>query len=135
MTFPAPADEETGALPNDDRNLGILLLLGDPKPMGALLQTLRQEGLHVDTAGDLQAARTTFFGAGGHDCLVVGPDVRPGLAQKVASSLGTVDPALAMATFGPELQDARTSRTARLGSFHPSSRAGQGALLRFLRTL
>lgn len=135
MTFLRPGDEESSALPNDERNYGVLLLMGDPKPMGALLATLRDEGVQVDTASDLAAARATFFGAGGHDCLVVGPDVRPGLAQKVASSLGTIDPSLAMVTFGPELQDARTSRTARLGGFHPGSRAGQGALLRFLRTL
>lgn len=120
---------------NDDRNLGVLALLADPKPMQALLAALRDEGLCVDVVEDLPMARTSFFGTGGHDCLIIGPDVRPGLAQQVARSLGTVDPELAMATFGPALDGRSAVRTARLSGFHPGSRAGQGALLRFLRAL
>ena len=118
----------------EERSLDILALLADPKPMHSLLLHLRRQGLLVDTVADLHAARTAFFGAGGHDCLVIAPDVRPGVATSVAGSLGAIDPQLAMATFGPQLSD-RATRTARLGSFHPGSRAGQGALLRFLRTL
>ena len=119
----------------DQRRLGVLALLADPKPMHALLELLRQEGLHVDSVSDLHAARTSFFGSGGHDCLVIAPDVKPGIAAKVAVSLGQIDPGLAIATFGPELSDRSVVRTAKLGAFHPSSRVGQGALLRFLRTL
>ena len=120
---------------NEDRNIGVLALLADPKPMQALLTALRGEGLAVDTVEDLPAARASFFSSGGHDCLIIGPDVRPALARQVARALGTVDPGLAMATFGPDLSDRSTILTARLRGFHPSSRAGQGALLRFLRTL
>lgn len=120
---------------NEDRNLGVLALLADPKPMQALLIALRDEGLSVDAVEDLPSARTTFFSSGGHDCLIIGPDVRPGLAQQVARALGLVDPGLAMATFGPDLGGRSAVRTARLGGFHPGSRAGQGALLRFLRAL
>lgn len=112
----------------------MLALLADPTRMQPLLLQLRRLGLLVDTVCDLQSARTAFFSSGGHDCLVIAPDVRPGVANRVASSLGAVDPDLAMATFGPELRE-RTTRTARLKSFHPGSRAGQGALLRFLRSL
>ncbi|MCB9877057.1 MAG: hypothetical protein H6835_05580 [Planctomycetes bacterium] len=124
-------------LPDDvPQQLGVLALCGDPQPMHALLVHLRQAGLQVDAVRNLADARSTFFGAGGHDCLVIGPDVAPGLASRVAASLASVDPALALATFGPKLGDSRAAaRTARLGAFHPSSRAGQGALLRFLRSL
>ncbi|HEX5053829.1 MAG TPA: hypothetical protein VFZ65_18770 [Planctomycetota bacterium] len=104
--------------------------------MQTLLQALQAQGITVDVAVDLAGARRLFFGAGGHDCLVVGPDVRPGLAARVLESLRTVDPHLSTATFGPDLrQQAAPLRSARLAGFHPGSRAGAGALLRFLRTL
>ena len=103
--------------------------------MQALLATLRVEGLSVDTAQDLTAARASFFSSGGHDCLIIGPDVRPALVQQVVRAVDAIGPELAMATFGPDLNNRSAVRTARLRGFHPSSRAGQGALLRFLRTL
>ena len=121
---------------SDDRPLGILTLLDDPTPMQPLLVDLRSHGICVDVARDLTDARRAFFGAGGHDCLVVAPDVRPGLAVQVLQSLRTVDPDLPTATFGPDLHGRQSpSRTAVLTAFHPASRAGVGALLRFLRKL
>ena len=122
--------------PNDERQpLQVLALTANPKPMNALLAALRRAGIEVDVASDLQAARSSFFGSGGHDCLVIAPDVRPGMVNKVVKSLGHVAPKLAMATFGANLSERAVIRTAQLGGFHPSSRAGQGALLRFLRNL
>ena len=104
--------------------------------MQALLRELHAQGFAVDVANDLTSARRLFFGAGGHDCLVVAPDVRPGLAVRVLQSLRTVDPLLPSATFGPDLrQHEAPTRTVMLAGFHPSSRAGTGALLRFLRAL
>jgi hypothetical protein len=135
LTSAARHDEETGVLPLADQSLGVLLLLGDATPMGPLLEVLRQQGLRVDAVDDLEGARSSFFGAGGHDCLVVSPDVSPGLAQSVAAALTEVDPGVAIATFGPQVRGSKASRTARLCAFHPGSRAGQGALLRFLRSL
>ncbi len=131
-----PAEETLDLAASDDQQLGVLALCADIKPMQTLLLHLRDLGMHVDTVRDLEVARSTFFGAGGHDCLVIAPDVRPGLVARVVSSLGTVDPDLAMATFGPALRANRSAaRTARLGGYHPGSRAGQGALVRFLRAL
>ncbi len=104
--------------------------------MQALLRQLHEEGIAVDVAHSLADARQLFFGAGGHDCIVVAPDVRPGLASQVLQCLRMVDPELPTATFGPDLRRAEApTRTAMLAAFHPSSRAGQGALLRFLRGL
>lgn len=115
------------------RTLEILALLGDPRPMQALLASLREQDIHVDTATSLADARSAFFGSGGHDCLVLGPDVGPGLASRVMRSLRAVDPELPAATFGPgDRGDDARSRTAVLAGFHPGSRAGTGALLRFL---
>lgn len=135
MTCRQPADEENRALPNEDRDPAVLLLLDDPRQMAPLQQLLQREGLACDAVASLPDARATFFGAGGHGCLVVAPDVRPGLAQQVATSLHAMDPSLATATFGPPLAGTKVSRAAKLGAFHPGSRAGQGALLRFLRNL
>ncbi|MFT4512532.1 MAG: hypothetical protein ACI91B_001228 [Planctomycetota bacterium] len=123
-------------LPEHDlQSIEVLALLADPKPMQALLTALRLEGVHVDAVDDLQTARSKFFSSGGHGCLIIGPDVPPGVANKVAHSLDAIDPELAMATFGPQLNDRSVLRTAKLAGFHPSSRAGLGALLRFLRSL
>jgi hypothetical protein len=121
-------------VPEPVRQVGVLALLGNPTPMQPLLAHLRGLGMQVDTVADLAEARTAFFGSGGHDCLVVAPDVRPGIAAQVAGSLRAVDPELPMATFGPALgQRPRRGRDAMLASYHPSSRAGTGALVRFLR--
>jgi len=103
--------------------------------MQAMIEQLRAAGFGVDTARSLAAARQVFFGAGGHDCLLVAPDVAPGIAGAVVGSLREVDPGLPAVSFGPPLpRDTALARTAALG-FHPSSRAGVGALLRFLREL
>ncbi len=111
-------------------------MLADPTPMQPLLAHLQHLGMQVDVASDVATARALFFGAGGHDCLVVGPGVRPGVVSQVTRALRVVDPELAMATFGPALDaGARPARSAMLAAFHPSSRAGTGALVRFLRAV
>ena len=121
-------------MPTHDRQPGVLALLGNPTPMQALLAHLRQLGMLVDVVTDLADARARFFSAGGHDCLVIAPDVKPRVATQVARSLRTVDPELPMSTFGPQLGGpSRRAHEAVLAGFHPSSRAGTGALLRFLR--
>ncbi len=118
------------------RALDVLTLLGDPQPMQNLLRELATHGFRVDVAHGLDEARRLFFGAGGHDCLVVAPDIGPGLATRVLDSLRTVDPELPTATFGPALRRSEApTRTAHLASLHPGSRAGTGALLRFLHNL
>lgn len=121
---------------DDVRQPGVLALLDQAAAMAPLLAQLRQAGMHVDEVRDAAGARSAFFAAGGHDCLVVAPDVRPALAAAVAASLRSVDPDLPMATFGPPLGGPeRPARSARLDGYHPGSRAGAGALLRFLRGL
>jgi hypothetical protein len=120
----------------EPRPLEVLLLAGDSVPLAPLATSLEAAGIRVDTVDSLQAATRQFFGAGGHDCLVVGPDVRPGVARAVLAALRSVDPELALATFGREIQRGQApSRTAALGSLHPGTRAGAGALVRFLRSV
>ncbi|MFO1078748.1 MAG: hypothetical protein U1E73_13585 [Planctomycetota bacterium] len=119
-----------------DRHLAVLAVLGDPRPMQALFAALREQAIDVDVATSLADARSAFFGAGGHDCLVLGPDVGRGLAVRIMHSLRAVDPNLPTASFGPDVrEDTACSRTAALSAYHPGSRAGTGALLRFLTDL
>lgn len=103
--------------------------------MQPLLAHLRQLGMHVDVATGIADARTLFFGTGGHDCLVIAPDVRPGVANQVAQSLRAIDPGLPLATFGGGLAGQPRRAHDAVLALHPGSRAGTGALVRFLRAL
>ena len=136
MTPPALDAEELPVENDSVRGLEVLALVGDPRPMQGLLTNLREQNITVDVATSLADARRVFFGAGGHNCLVLAPDVVPGLASKVLQSLRAVDPRLPAATFGPGFRRGEVPpRTAMLAGFHPSSRAGTGALLRFLAAI
>lgn len=119
-----------------DRRLDVLALCKNRRILAGLLQQLRRAGFGVDLAGDVGEARAAFFGAGGHHCLLIAPDVAPGLAVQILQTLRAVDPELPLASFGPRFDVGKASlRTALLAAFHPSSRAGIGAFLRFLREL
>ena len=119
-----------------DRRLDVLALCKDRRILNGMLEQLQQSGFGIDVAKTVTEARAAFFGAGGHHCLVIAPDVAPGIAGQVMHTLRAVDPELPTATFGPRLDAERApSRTAMLAGFHPSSRAGVGAFLRFLREL
>jgi hypothetical protein len=127
---------EDPCVPDDARHPGILALVARRDRMGAALAHLREAGMPVDVVHDAAGARGSFFASGGQDCLVIGPEVQPALATAVAATLQAVDPGLSVANFGPPLGvGARSTRVARLHGFHPASRAGIGALLRFLRAL
>lgn len=103
--------------------------------MQSLLGHLQRNGFTVDVARDLAAARRMFFGSGGHRFVLVGPDVAPGLAGAIVHSLRAVDPELPAITFGPAVDRGTPSTRTTTVGFHPGSRAGAGALLRFLHDL
>lgn len=119
-----------------DSPLDILALFQDLRPLRGLIGSLRQNGCAVDLCRDLATARAAFLAAGGHQLLLIGPDVAQHLAESVTRELRQIDPALAAVTFGPRCAGAdRPSRSAALTGLHPSSRAGHGALLRWIRGL
>jgi hypothetical protein len=129
-------DETAGVEPAEAAGLEVLALVGASALMTPLLDELRRAGLRVDIAADLPTARTLFFGSGGHDCLLVAPDVVPALAKQVLRSLRGVAPELATASFSRAvLAEESPLRAARLGAYHPGSRAAVGAVLRFLQRL
>jgi hypothetical protein len=122
-------------LPPDNR-LDVLALLGEVRPMRALLAYLRRQGCSIDTAHDLAECRAAFFRAGGHQLLVVGPDVAVGVTEQAIRCLRALDPKLLACTFGPRCAGLENpARGAVLAGLAPGSRAGVGALLRWLRGL
>jgi len=127
-----PADPQSVTEP-DQAPRDLLALVGDANSMDTLVGELRRGGYRVDLARNLGEARTAFLAAGGHDCVLVAPEVAPGTALAVLMSLRIVDPKLRAATFGPKLPREGHRPHARRLSFHPGSRAGLGALLRFLQ--
>jgi len=118
-----------------ERRVDVLAVLGDRRPMRGLLGHLEQAGFSIDVARDLAGARSMFFGSGGHHFVLVGPDVAPGLASAIVGSLREVDPELPLLSFLPGLERGRKSTRTTAVGFHPGSRAGKGALLRFLQEL
>jgi hypothetical protein len=130
------AAAEEPRVPADARPPAILALLARGEPLAVAMASVREAGMAVEVVHDAAAARGAFFRSGGHDCLVIGPTVARDLAAAVAATLQAVDPDVSIANFGPPLAAApRPTRVVRLHGLHPASRAGVGALLRFLRTL
>lgn len=104
--------------------------------MRALLAHLRRQGCGIDTAHDLAECRAAFFRAGGHQLLVVGPDVAISVAEQAVRCLRALDPKLLACTFGPRCSGLeQPARSAVLSGLAPGSRAGFGALMRWLRGL
>ena len=118
-----------------DRTFDLLALVGSPEPLAGLLASLERMGFRVDLARDPGAARVAFFQSGGHELLVLAPDVAPGLARRVLNSLRQVDPDLPVITYGDPLSRELRPRGVTALHLHPSSRAGLGAFLRVVGKL
>ena len=68
--------------------------------------------------------------------LVLSPDLTPSVARQAARSLCSVDPKLRVVAFGQELaRQELPGLVTRVPTFHPSSRAALGSVLRVVRTL
>ncbi len=127
----------------------VLVLTNTAGSLDNLVECLQLEGYRIDFADCLEDARQTFFASGGHGVLVIGPDVSPGDALRTSRTLLAVDDSLAVATFvapsqqamnrtqrgGPGQDTRPSSHRGLVTPHHPSSRAGQGALVRWLRAL
>lgn len=99
--------------------------------MTALCDALRDRGVDVDVVETLTEARSAFLERGGHELLLLGPDLTPALARELAHSLTEIDPQLAVCIFGELL---REEAGRRIGH-HPTSRAAIGAVLKVLQEL
>lgn len=99
--------------------------------LAALLRTIRAAGGSGRAVADLGAARERCLARGGTDLLVIAPDAKPALAEKVARALRDLDPGLEIVVFGREvLRNSLTTGLHRISELHPTSRAGLGALRR-----
>ncbi len=102
--------------------------------LAPLCEALGELGMTVDTATDLAELRCAFFRRGGHDVLILAPDLPPHLAKTAAESLLGIDQDLRVVAFGNELGRVELPvQVTRLSAHHPSTPAGLGALLRSLR--
>lgn len=114
----------------------LLVIARDERTVTPLCAALEQQGIAIDIASTAAQARDLFLARGGHRLLVIGPDAGQGLAQQVLGSLRSADPQLPVVAFGPEcFRNNPPDGLTRIPDFHPSSRAGIGALLRILRGL
>jgi hypothetical protein len=114
----------------------LLVIARDEQTVTALCAALEQQGIAIDIAGSAAQARDLFLDRGGHRLLVIGPDVGNGMAQQVLNALRSADPQLPVVAFGPGcFRGNPPDGLTRIPDFHPSSRAGIGAVLKVLRGL
>ncbi len=85
----------------------------------------------LDVAGSMCDLRTAFFSRGGHEVFIVMPDVPVSLAERAVQALRELDSDVSVVVFGSGLRHAELPGTVhRCPEFHPTSRAGIGAVLR-----
>ncbi len=114
----------------------LLVIARDERTVTALCAALEQQGIAIDLACSAAQARDLFLDRGGHRLLVVGPDVGQGMAQQVLNALRSADPQLPVVVFGQGCFRSNAPHgLTRIPDFHPSSRAGIGAMLRILHGL
>jgi len=114
----------------------LLVIARDERTVTALCAAMEQQGVAIDIACSTAQARDLFLDRGGHRLLVVGPDVGQGMAQQVLKALRSADPQLPVVVFGPGcFRSRQPDGLTRIPDFHPSSRAGIGALMKVLRGL
>lgn len=119
-------------MPSDQkRRPELLALCREESSVQRLCQELCAKGLQVDLAMTLQELRSAFFRRGGHEFLILSPDLSPRMACAAVKTLRAVNPELALIVFGVALTRRDWARpVTRLPAYHPSSRAGLGAVLR-----
>ena len=114
----------------------LLVIARKEQTVSRLCSALQKHGITVDVASDVVQARAIFLQRGGHHLLVIGPDTGNGMARQIVDYLRGVDPQLRVVVFGTEnFRDARPTELSRIPAFHPSSRAGIGAVLKVIQGL
>ncbi len=108
----------------------VLLLERSAAVVAPLAVALRCRGLLVDEVTDLFAARAAFMARGGHDALVVAPDVPVAIAREVAAALREVDPRVEIVVFGEHGLGMVGER--RVRGLHPAAPVACGAVVKAL---
>ena len=89
---------------------GRLLVLSRGILDPSLVLALEGVGMEWDLVSGVQEARSLFFAWGGHEALLVGPDIDKETAREVAFALRWIDETLPVLSF---------LDTRHLGGFHP----------------
>ncbi len=113
-----------------DRRPEALALCGREPELAALVHALREAGLGVEIVTSLIELRQAFFRAGGHDVLILGPDLPAPIAARAARSLRALDGGLMILAFGELPRNLLPADAVRLQAHHPASRAAARAVLR-----
>ncbi len=113
----------------------LLAFCKDGLGLDGLRVALEREGIRLEIVANLNEVRQSFFRSGGHKMLILGPDLSPALARAAVDSLHGLDPSLDIVIFGLELtRHEFLGHITRVPAFHPSSRAGVGAILKVMKT-
>ena len=112
----------------------VLAVLGPETSMAGLRKTLADLGMGFDVTHSRGEALARFFAMGGHDALLLGPDLAPGVAWDLAAAVRDMDPEIPVVAFGDHLARSpqRLAGATVLPDHHPDSRAGEAAVLRAL---
>ena len=114
----------------------LLVVAAAELTMAALIEALDEHGVRADLVHALHEARNTFLARGGHQLLVLAPDLPPASARQISASLKRVDPSLSVVAFGePGSPGPNEPGSPRRILYHPSSRAAVGAVLKALHDL
>lgn len=114
------------------RRADLLVFSTEPARVIELSAALADAGIRVDNATSMAESHARFFECGGHDALLVAPDVPLRLSAAVAHNLRELDDELLLVVFGEaQLREPTLRRVTRL-CYHPTSRAGIGAVLKLL---
>jgi hypothetical protein len=107
----------------------LLVFARDPETATSLCRNLDAVGFTSDPVTTLADAQAAFLQRGGHALLIITPDVPTGRARRLIETLHGVDEKLSTIVFGEEtLRGESFPHLHRIKSFHPSSRAGVGAI-------
>lgn len=110
----------------------VLVLQTHGRVLAPLIHGLRQRGIHVDLAAGLTDLRDKFLRAGGHDALILSPDLPRMLCARAVATVTAVDPRLLVVTFTEEGAALPARRPLRLHCLHPASPLACGAVVRAL---
>lgn len=110
----------------------ILALQGVGSTLAALLAALQRHGVNVDRADSLADLQGCFLRAGGHQALILAPDVPQIMASRAVASLASIDPRLLIVSFAHPLPEVPRPRVLHLGSLHPAAPVACGAIVRAL---
>lgn len=112
----------------------VLVVLGQTTGMDGLRSTLEGLGHGFDVTRSRGEALARFFATGGHDALLLAPDVAPGMAWALAAAIVDMDPDIPVVAFGTQLARSpnRLPQATMVTDHHPDSRAGEAAVLHAL---